>query len=72
MNRNSKNSVNGIGISGLLGVAFVILKLCHVIEWPWIWVTVPFWGPIAIVLAILLVLAILKGLVRLTKWIGKQ
>lgn len=60
MNSNSKNSVKGIGIGGLLGVAFVILKLCHVIEWPWIWVTVPFWGPVAIALAILLVLVILK------------
>ena len=68
---NSENGVKGIGVSGLLGVAFVILKLCHVIEWPWIWVTAPFWVPVAIVLAILLVLAILKGLVRLTKWIGK-
>lgn len=68
---NSENGVKGIGVSGLLGVAFVILKLCHVIEWPWVWVTAPFWVPVAIVLAILLVLAILKGLVRLTKWIGK-
>jgi hypothetical protein len=24
---------NGIGIVGLLGVAFVVLKLCHVIDW---------------------------------------
>lgn len=68
---NSENGVAGIGVSGLLGVAFVILKLCHVIEWPWVWVTAPFWVPVAIILAILLVLAILKGLVRLTKWIGK-
>ena len=68
---NSENGVKGIGVSGLLGVAFVILKLCHVIEWPWIWVTAPFWVPVAIVLAILLVLAILKGLVKLTTWIGK-
>lgn len=67
---NSENGVKGIGVSGLLGVAFVILKLCHVIEWPWIWVLAPFWVPVAIVLAILLVLVILKGLVRLTKWIG--
>ena len=67
---NNENGVAGIGVSGLLGVAFVILKLCHVIEWPWIWVLAPFWVPVAIFVAILLVLAILKGLVRLTKWIG--
>lgn len=34
----------GIGICGALGIAFVILKLTHMIEWPWIWVTLPFWG----------------------------
>jgi hypothetical protein len=27
----------------LLGVAFVILKLCKVIDWSWVWVTMPFW-----------------------------
>jgi len=43
-------SSNGIGICGLLGVAFVVLKLCHVINWSWWWVTAPFWIPIAIVL----------------------
>ena len=29
---------------GLLGVAFVILKLCKVIAWSWWWVLCPFWG----------------------------
>lgn len=42
----------GIGVSGLLGVAFVILKLCHVINWPWFWVLAPFWLPVAIFLGI--------------------
>lgn len=71
MNSNENNGIKGIGVSGLLGVAFVILKLCHVIDWPWIWVTAPFWGPVAIALGILLVLAVLKLLVKLTKLIGK-
>jgi hypothetical protein len=33
----------GIGVVGLLGVVFVTLKLCHVIDWSWWWVTAPFW-----------------------------
>lgn len=65
MNRQTNNGVRGIGICGVLGIAFVILKLCHVIEWHWAWVTAPFWGPVAIVLAILLTLAILKALLKL-------
>lgn len=31
-------------IIGFLGVLFVGLKLAHVIEWSWLWVTAPFWG----------------------------
>lgn len=37
-----------ISISGLLGVAFIILKLCGVIAWSWWWVLAPFWIPVAL------------------------
>ncbi|TXD45896.1 hypothetical protein [Polaribacter sp. IC073] len=47
----SKSSSNdGIGILGLLGVAFVVLKLTNFIDWSWWYVTLPFWGGIALVL----------------------
>lgn len=46
----------GIGIVGLLGVVFVVLKLTHVIGWSWWWVTAPFWG------SFLLALLLLAGL----------
>ena len=49
----AKNNSLSIGISGLLGVAFVVLKLCGVINWSWWWVTAPFWGLLAILLAVL-------------------
>lgn len=51
------NSSSGIGVAGLLGVAFVILKLCGVIDWSWWWVTCPFWAGLAILVAILLTVA---------------
>ena len=38
----------GVGITGLLGVAFVVLKLTGVIDWSWLWVTLPFWLTLAI------------------------
>lgn len=42
----------------MLGVAFVVLKLCGTIDWSWWWVTMPFWfGP-----AVLLTIAIAVGL----------
>jgi phosphate/sulfate permease len=33
---------------GLLGVAFITLKLCDVIDWSWWWVLAPFWTPFAL------------------------
>ena len=38
MNNSNNRGVasGGVGIGGLLGIAFVILKLCKVIDWPWI------------------------------------
>lgn len=56
-------SNGGIGVLGLLGVAFVILKLCGVINWSWWWVTLPFWGALALVLAIALI-ALIVGLIK--------
>jgi hypothetical protein len=53
MAEQSKSTSGGIGVCGLLGVAFVVLKLCNVIHWSWWWVTAPFWGPAVLVLAIL-------------------
>lgn len=57
-NSNSVQSSGGIGILGLLGVLFVGLKLAGIITWSWWWVTAPFWGGIALVLAILAVVFI--------------
>jgi len=52
---DSNASSGGIGVLGLLGVAFVVLKLCGVIAWSWWWVTAPFWGVLALVVALLVV-----------------
>lgn len=41
----------GISTSTLLGIAFVILKLCNIIDWSWVWVTAPFWAPLALCIA---------------------
>lgn len=42
-NSSASATASGVGVTGLLGVAFVVLKLCGVINWPWIWVLSPFW-----------------------------
>lgn len=57
----------GISVLGLLGVAFVVLKLTGVIGWSWWWVTAPFWGPLALFLSIVsvaLLIAMIVGVVK--------
>ena len=51
----SSSSSRGISTLGLLGVAFVVLKLTGYIDWSWWWVTLPFWGGIALLLVIFIV-----------------
>lgn len=45
----------GSGVLELLGVAFVVLKLVGVIDWSWWWVTLPFYGPIILLIIILII-----------------
>ena len=49
----------GPGVLSLLLVAFIVLKLCGVITWSWLWVLSPLWIPIALVLVILLIVGIM-------------
>lgn len=49
---DNNSSSSGIGVLGLLGVLFVGLKLGGVIDWSWWYVTMPFWGGIALVCGI--------------------
>ena len=58
MSENS--SEGGISLVGLLGVAFIVLKLCGIIEWKWVWVLSPFWISAAISIIALIIIAILR------------
>ena len=40
---NNKQASGGIGFAGLLTIVFIILKLCGIIAWSWIWVLSPLW-----------------------------
>ena len=55
MNNNNNKSIT---IRGLLLIAFIVLKLCHVIEWSWLWVLSPIWIPLALTGIIAIVMAI--------------
>jgi hypothetical protein len=52
----SKKSNNGVGLTGILFIVFLVLKLTNNIDWSWWWVTSPLWIPIAFVLSIIFII----------------
>ena len=60
MNKKTE-SKSGIGFCGLLGVAFIVLKLCHVIDWSWAWVLAPLWIPVGLLLLSLIIMFVLDA-----------
>ena len=57
MNDNKQTPSSGIG--GMLLVAFIVLKLCDVIDWSWWWVLAPIWIPTAVVLTFFIIVGII-------------
>ena len=53
MNKEQKG--NSIGLSELLTIAFIVLKLTNCIDWSWWWVLSPIWIPIAFILAFFII-----------------
>lgn len=48
-----KQSTLGSILSFLLFLLFLGLKLGHVIDWSWWWVTIPLWGGFALLIGLL-------------------
>lgn len=44
-------ALNSERFGTLLTIAFIVLKLCDVIDWSWWWVLAPLWIPFAIIIA---------------------
>lgn len=44
----------GVGFFSLLTIVFIVLKLCNVIDWAWVWVLSPIW--ISAIIAVVVVI----------------
>jgi len=55
----------GIGPAFLLFCIFLVLKLCKVVTWSWLWVFAPLWIPFAIFAGFLIVVLVLAGIAKL-------
>lgn len=60
----NNNSRGGIGFTGLLTIAFIVLKLCGVITWSWVWVLSPIWIAFGIIVVIAMIVAAIKCFVN--------
>ena len=55
MSKNSNGTAGGgLGLSGVLLVVFIVLKLCKVITWSWWLVLMPLWIGIGLVILVIL------------------
>lgn len=58
MSNNSSGS--SISFGGLLTIVFIILKLCGVIDWSWVWVLSPIWIGLIIVILVIIIFSIIN------------
>jgi hypothetical protein len=61
-------SSGGIGFCGLLTIVFIVLKLCGVIAWSWLWVLSPIWIPVAGAIAMLVIIGICAATAAVGRW----
>lgn len=61
MKIDKSSSSSGTSLSGLLTVAFVVLKLTHYIDWSWWWVLSPVWISVVLVIFLIGVLILLNA-----------
>lgn len=58
MDEKKNVTVQSCRFTTLLAVAFIVLKLCNVITWSWLWVLAPLWIPFVIWLVVVVAVLI--------------
>lgn len=58
-NNSGSGGKGGIGFAGALQIAFIVLKLCKVINWSWLWVLAPMWISLILVVVVAICAALL-------------
>lgn len=53
--KKDNHSGGGIGFCGALTIAFIVLRLCHIVDWSWWIVLLPALVKVAIILMIIIV-----------------
>lgn len=61
---NKNTSVSGLSFCTVLGIVFIVLKLCKVIGWSWAWVLAPFWIPAAIGIVVFIIIMLIASILN--------
>ena len=67
MSGDSKSSGNSgcmPGVSGMLLVAFVVMKLAGIINWSWWWVLSPLWISVALTIVLVAIALFLAWILK--------
>ena len=54
----------GLGFSEALTILFIALRLCGVIDWPWLWVVSPIWITLALIAVIAIIIVAIEAFTR--------
>jgi hypothetical protein len=54
------NSHDSVGFCGALFLVFLVLKLTHIIDWSWWWITAPLWIPSVLVAVLITVVVVAR------------
>ena len=68
----SNKQTVGVSIPTVLLVVFIVLKLTDNIDWSWMWVLSPLWGPLALGLVLWLIFTIVLMPVALVQTARKN
>lgn len=65
-NKNDASRSSGLSFIGALTIAFIVLKLCGVISWSWVWVLSPIWISFLLSVAIIFIALVVAVIAKLT------
>ena len=51
----------GLGFAEALALLFIGLKLCGVIDWPWLWVLSPIWIQLIVLVIAVVIIVVIDG-----------
>lgn len=72
MSQSTSPARGGTSLFGVLLILFVVLKLCGLITWPWVWVLAPLWIPLVLWLLVLLCIGVALGIAALVAFIASK